>query len=326
MKLILLSTEQKDIETFEAASDMIQHPFVAVGSPESLCAELDDNPSSIVVVDASTDKKYFHFEKILSEKIGLLNNTVSSNNVIFLSDNELYHSPYIASSELLGTFMPKKFTSSDLPHIVRALRAIEKTRQPSQDFKIERFFNSGTKIQNLKLTKSSQKTAVIESLKVNLYEAGFKMRVASVIASAFDELVINAFFDAPVDELGRYIYLKTPRNTLIEMDEQHPVDIEIAFDGDTIGISVLDHFGSLNKRKMHGDISKSYTEEEYKMKTHVAGAGLGLAQVYRNGGGLIFECEQGAATCVTLFYKKTDSFKQFKDQFHFMSSLLYFES
>lgn len=326
MKLLLLSSEQKDIETFEMASDMIEHPFTAVSSPEDLCTELDDNPNSIIVVDANTYKKYYHFEKILSEKIGLLNNSVGSNNVIFLSDNELYHSPYIASSELLGTFMPRKYSHADLTHIVRALRAIEKTRQPSQDFKIGRFFNRDTKVQNLKLTKSSQKTAVIESLKVNLYEAGFKMRVASVIASAFDEIVINAFFDAPVDEMGRYIYLKTPRSTLIEMDEQHPVEIEIAFDGDTIGISVLDHFGSLNKRKMHGDISKSYTEDEYKMKTHVAGAGLGLAQVYRNGGGLIFECEQGAATCVTLFYKKTDSFKQFKDQFHFMSSLIYYSS
>ncbi len=324
MKLIILSTEKSDIETFETASDSIQLPFTAVESPEALCDELNDNPNSVIVVDASTEKKYTYFEKVLSEKIGLLNSAVSSNNVIFLSNNELYQSPYIASSELLGTFMPRKYTNADLPHITRALRAVEKNRQPSLDFKINRFFNSNAKIQNLKLTKSSQKTAVIESLKINLYEAGFKMRVAAVIASAFDELVINAFFDAPVDEMGRYIYLKTPRNTLIEMDEQHPVDIEIAFDGDTIGISVLDRYGSLNKRKMHGDISKSYTEAEYEMKHHVAGAGLGLAQVYRNGGGLIFECEQGAATCVTLFYKKTDSFKQFKDQFHFMSSLIYF--
>jgi hypothetical protein len=102
------------------------------------------------------------------------------------------------------------------------------------------------------------------------------------------------------------------------------VDFSIGFDGINLAINVTDHYGSLEKRKLINHIGKSYQNEEYKIKTSVSGAGIGLSNVYRNCCGLIFECDSSVFTSVTILYKKTTSFKDFKDQFRFLSTHHYY--
>jgi hypothetical protein len=89
-------------------------------------------------------------------------------------------------------------------------------------------------------------------------------------------------------------------------------------------LTAIDLFGSLDKNKLLSHISKIYTDEEYKVKTSVAGAGIGLATVFRSGGSFFFVSEARVRTEVTVFFKRTDSFREFKDQFKFLSTQFYF--
>ena len=69
---------------------------------------------------------------------------------------------------------------------------------------------------------------------------------------------------------------------------------------------------------------KVYTDEEYKVRSSVAGAGIGLATVFRSGGSFFFVSEAGVKTEVTVFFRRTDNFRKFKDQFRFISTQFYF--
>jgi hypothetical protein len=80
----------------------------------------------------------------------------------------------------------------------------------------------------------------------------------------------------------------------------------------------------LDKAKLLAHVTKVYTEEEYKIKTSQAGAGIGLATVYKTGGSFFFSSESRERTEVTVFFRKTDSYREFRDQFRFFSTQFYF--
>jgi anti-sigma regulatory factor (Ser/Thr protein kinase) len=72
----------------------------------------------------------------------------------------------------------------------------------------------GSKIQLVKITNSNQKNDAVDAIRGLLVSAKFQNRMATVIASAVDELLMNACFDAPIDEMGKHIYSLTPRSTI----------------------------------------------------------------------------------------------------------------
>jgi hypothetical protein len=80
----------------------------------------------------------------------------------------------------------------------------------------------------------------------------------------------------------------------------------------------------LLEAKLLSHISKIYTEEEYKVRSSNAGAGIGLATVFRSGGSFLFVSENQVRTEVTVFFRRMDSFREFKDQFRFISTQFYF--
>ena len=182
----------------------------------------------------------------------------------------------------------------------------------------------GAKIQVVKLQATNQKQDAVEAVKNYLLAVKFQSRMAAVIANSVDELLMNAMFDAPVDEVGRTLYDSTARSTVIKLDGKNAVEMHVGYDGEYVAISAVDLFGSLDKVKLLKHISKIYTDEEYRVKTQVAGAGIGLATVFRSGGSFFFVSESRVKTEVTVFFRRTENFREFRDQFRFLSTQFYF--
>ena len=176
----------------------------------------------------------------------------------------------------------------------------------------------------VKLALSSQKQEAVEAIRTYLEAAKFNSRMATSIANAVDEILMNSIFDAPIDELGKPMYAQTPRSTVFELKGRQEVEMKVGFDGSYVAVTAVDHFGSLDKVKLMKHIAKIYTDEEYKVKTSVAGAGLGLATVFQSGGSFFFVSESRTRTEVTVFFKRTESYRDFKDQFRFISTQFYF--
>lgn len=323
MKIILLSKDPEDKKFFESAAKVAGFQYQGVAQLSDAVTCLKENPKSVAVVDVSNPAAFKDFEKAVSEQIGVFSELLNPNNLYFISSSSFHEVPILAQSDIFGHFIQRNFTEQN----VAILAALLRSSSSDRPLNLEQFLDKNVKSQVLKVTKSNQKKPLIESLKSYLLKIGFKSRMAVLIATAADELVMNAFFDAPVDQLGKHTYAQTPRDSEINLDDKHPIELKIAFDNSLLAISVTDSYGSVDKKKLlNQHLGRSYESREYETKTVVAGAGLGLAHIYRNSGGMIIACESGIRTEVSLFFKKTDSFREFKDQFRFLSTFMYFNS
>lgn len=321
MRVLLLSSNPDDKPFFEAACQLAEMTVQEVDAPEKVCDEITKDSSSIIVVDATTPEQYQAFEKAVAEKIGLFSALLNANRLFFVASKPFHDCQYLRQSEIFGHFIQRTFTEVDKALMGRLFKMTGEEKA----FGIENYFSAEARSQTIKITKTLQKKVIVESLKNHLVKIGFKPRAATIIANAADELIMNAIFDAPVDELGRHIHNQTPRNAVFDLEEKNVVELKIIFDGKTLGLSVIDFHGSLDRRKLISQhLGRSYASTQYEAKAVLASAGLGLSQVYRNCGGIMFSCEAGGRTEVNLFYKKTTSFREFKDQFRFLSTFIYF--
>ncbi len=293
-----------------------------VAEPTEGASILANEDAPIVFADVSSERLYQQFEDAIQEKVGLFSDKTNSNRIHLLSSEDLVAVPYLIKSPLFGHYIMRNYPNPQTAgqHYGRIVKATLADRP----FGLSRLLKPGCKTQVIKLNLSSQKHSAVEAVKAYLLTAKFQSRMATVIANAVDELLMNAMFDAPVDDLGKATLNSTPRSNILHLEGKSAVEMHVGFDGEYVGISAIDFYGSLDKVKLLSHISKIYAKEEYKIRTAVAGAGIGLATVFRSGGSFFFVSENRTQTEVVVFFKKTDNFREFKDQFRFISTQFYF--
>lgn len=276
---------------------------------------------AVIFADTSTEGLYQELENAIQQSVGLFSDKIQANAIHFLSSENIENVRYLIQSPLFGHFVVRNFSDpkTEGEHYGRLVKATLNERA----FGLNTLMKPGTKIQKIVLQKSGQKQEAVEAVRNFLVAAKYQSRMATVIANAVDELLMNAIFDAPIDDLGKQLYASAPRTTHIDLIGKHAVEMQVSFDGTYVGITAIDQFGSLDKSKLLTHISKIYTQEEYKVRSSVAGAGIGLATVFRSGGSFFFVSEGGTRTEVTVFFKRTDNFREFKDQFRFLSTQFY---
>ncbi len=277
---------------------------------------------AIILVDGSVQKTYEIFENSLQESVGLFSDKLNSNFIHFLSSEDLANVEYLRHSPLFGHFVLKNYRSSPA-EAGRHYGRVVKTTLAERAFGLDKVLGPSVKIQKVKLSSSTQKADAVEAIRAYAAAAKLQDRIAGMVAAAVDELLLNAIYDAPVDALGKSLYSNVPRSTVLELSGNSEVEISLGFDGNYIAVAVTDHHGSLNKAKLLAHLSKAYVKEEYKVKVSVAGAGIGLSNVFRSGASFFFVSEAGAKTEVTVFFKRSESFRGFRDQFRFISTQFY---
>lgn len=283
---------------------------------------IEAEDSCVVMLDASTAGQYSAFEKEVQNRIGLFSSKLNANLIHYLASKDIYEVPYLIQSPLFGSFIHRNFQQD--ANVGRHYGRLIKATIAGQVFGTQTLVKQGTKIQNIKLKASSQKQDAVEAVRGYLLALKFQVRMATVVANAVDELLMNAIFDAPVDQMGKHVLDSTSRATTLALEGQKAVELNVAFDGEYVALTAVDLFGSLSKAKLLAAISKIYTEQEYRVRTSVAGAGIGLASVFHSGGSFFFASEQGARTEVTVFFRRCDSYREFKTQFRFLSTQFYF--
>ena len=320
--LLLLSKHESDVQFVSQVATVTKQSLRHVTDPVTAAALIRDGEVGMVFMDGSTEAQYLAFEKAIQDSIGLYSDHHNANSIHALFSCEIQDVPYLTGSPLLGHFVMRseKDPQGTGAHYARMVQASMAERA----FGLERFLAPGTKIQVVKLENSTKKRSAVEAVKSYLVAAHFQSRMATVIANAVDELLMNAIFDAPTDGLGRPTLGATLRSTSMALEGRHAVELHVGFDGNIVGLTAVDLFGSLDKRKLLSHISMKYTKEEYKIKSSTASAGLGLATVFHTGGSFFFASESRVRTEVTVFFAKTENFRAFKDQFRFISTQFYF--
>lgn len=320
--LILISSHPDDLSFLQEIASISGLQFKHEPNVREAINFINQNDKTIIFADVSTQDKYKELEEAVQSTLGLFSEKVNSNRMHFISAEDLSKSSYLISSPLFGHYIARKY--GDPIEAGKHYGRIVKMEKDDKAFGVEKFFGTSVKTQKIKFKETIQKQQAVEAVKNYLLAAKFKSRMASVIANAVDELLMNAMFDAPVDDLGKPIFNQTSRAEKIKLEGKHSVEMQIAFDGAYVAVSVSDFFGSLDKNKLLSHISKRYTDEEYKVRTAVAGAGIGLATVFRSGGSLLFSSESRVQTEVVVFFRIYSSFIAFKDQFQFIGTQFYF--
>jgi hypothetical protein len=319
--LILISTQKNDQLFSEAVAQELKLNLKVTPLMNQAISFIEKSEADLIFVDTNTDDDYLKFETAIQNQLGLFSDRINPNNIHYFSSQDLENNRMIAQSPLFGNYIFRNYENPKLAGIHYAKFA--KTSLMDKSFGIKNFFNESTQIQTIQLKKSSQKQSAVEAIRNYLLKAQFQSRMASTIANAVDELIMNAIFTAPVDELGRRSLNTTPRDTVFELKDKSNVEAQIAFDGKYFAFTAVDHYGSLDREELLNHLSKVYTDNEYKIRTSVAGAGIGLSTVYRSGGSLFFSCEASTRTEVTVIFEKLDNYRNFRDQFRFINTRFY---
>lgn len=135
-------------------------------------------------------------------------------------------------------------------------------------------------------------------------ESKVRRQVRTNIAQVCEELLMNALYNAPVDEYGRPMFANVNPKDRLDLDSPRPVSIRYLVTDEYFGISVRDRFGTLTKETVLRYIHKClHSRQQIDGKT--LGAGLGLYLIASRAREYIINIAPGIATeAIALFAKR----------------------
>ncbi|MBF0238998.1 MAG: hypothetical protein HQM12_14950 [SAR324 cluster bacterium] len=119
------------------------------------------------------------------------------------------------------------------------------------------------------------------------------------IRSALEELISNAFYDAPVDQEGQHLYFLQDRVHPVRLSPEMPVSIQYGLNENVLWVSVKDCYGSLNPVKLFEILKCYYTNRGVSLRQGDGGAGFGLLIIYQSVSGLTIRVNPGKYTELT---------------------------
>jgi hypothetical protein len=157
-------------------------------------------------------------------------------------------------------------------------------------FGAEKYLLWGTDLHTTMITKSTQRTHLVDKLAEAVRARGQSARVASMTMLVADELISNAVHNAPVDANGVHYRRDIARDVELDLDERHQVRLRWGCDARYVAIEVTDQFGSLDRDTILRSLAK------HDVRETGGGAGMGMALSYRSCDHLVFNLAPGKRT------------------------------
>jgi hypothetical protein len=170
-------------------------------------------------------------------------------------------------------------------------------------FGIEKYLPEGTPVHYERLRDFEGRGKAIQTVLDFAEQSKMRRQVRSAIGQVCEELLMNALYDAPVDENGRAIFAEVDPHDRTKMRTPRPVSIRYAATDDMFAIAVRDRFGRLAKNTILAYIEKCITSpNQIDRKTY--GAGLGLYLVANAAATYVVNVAYGIATEVVCTFDR----------------------
>lgn len=140
--------------------------------------------------------------------------------------------------------------------------------------------------------RDAAEARIIKLCRENLSCSG---RIADGIGEVVHEMITNAMYDAPVDELGRTRYAHD-RTAHIELPTEDRVTFRYGTDGLRLVVEASDRFGRLRRADFARSLRRAATGQVNRGE---GGAGIGLSMVCRTAATVQVDVEPGVRTRVT---------------------------
>ena len=281
-----------------------------------LAAELQDNPQAIVIWDVdhpgALEKDHpFRLEAVRS----VLGRNISSDRVFAVGHQMPNTIPELFRQGGFSHYLLRRFDGPAI-EIVSRLAMASISPYP---FGLDLYLPKDATIQKILLDDSGKKDAAAQAVGNVLAKKGVPSRIAARVASAVDEMIMNAVFDAPVNERGDRYRKQQDRGAKFKLADRERVELHFGITSSYAAISVQDQFGSLKQDAVMSFLKKNYQNESYTGREDSAGAGLGIYGILEGGLSLLFLSQSRLCTEVTLFFPLLKSAKEFKEGFRFFS-------
>jgi hypothetical protein len=154
-------------------------------------------------------------------------------------------------------------------------------------FGVEHYLPASVEVKYLRLKDYRGRSSAIDRIVDYAREAKFRRAQRQHIAQVCEELLMNALYNAPVDENGHFVFAEVDPKERLDMPTPRPVSIRYAASDRWFAVAVRDRFGTLKKKRIVQYLNKCLQGEQ-QIDSKTSGAGLGLylvasrASVYVN--------------------------------------------
>ncbi|MEM9492452.1 MAG: hypothetical protein AAGC55_25115, partial [Myxococcota bacterium] len=140
---------------------------------------------------------------------------------------------------------------------------------------------------------------------------GLPKRVGESVGELAHELLMNAMFDAPVDDDGQPKYARDRKAHLVLEPAEQPL-LRVASDGSRLAIQVIDSFGGLRRNHVFDGLARGL--ESGEMDTSHGGAGLGMVVCHNSTVAMFYDVITNEQTEVTGIFDMDLNLREFRTQ------------
>jgi hypothetical protein len=170
-------------------------------------------------------------------------------------------------------------------------------------FGIEKYLPEGTPVHYLRLRDFAGRSKAIDTILDFAAEHRLRRQVRQAVAQVCEELLMNALYDAPVDECGTPIFAEIHPHERTRSPSPKPVSIRYAATEERFAIAVRDRFGRLAKDTILSYINKCL-ESRDQIDRKVHGAGLGIYLIANTAASYVVNVAPGIATEVVCTFDR----------------------
>jgi hypothetical protein len=199
-----------------------------------------------------------------------------------------------SSDRIAGVMVAEHFDVHDLASMATRILA-------GDIFGLEKLVPWGTKVYSTLVGDYQEKSVCIAQMSEFAELMGVRRKYREAIEQCVDEMLMNALYDAPVDDQGKQIFAEIPTKTRISLRMEQKVVVQYGCDGKSFSVSVRDSFGTIERSTVLKYLYKClHSEQQIDRKT--GGAGLGLYLMANSSTRFFFNVLPGVATeCVCVF-------------------------
>ena len=162
-------------------------------------------------------------------------------------------------------------------------------------FGLEKMIMWGTQIHSFLVGDYQEKSLCISQISEFAELMGVRRKYRESIEQCVDEMLMNALYDAPVDDQGKPIFSEIPTKTRISLRVEQKVVVQYACDGTQFAVAVRDAFGTLERSTVLRYLHKCLHNEQ-QIDRKAGGAGLGLYLMTNSSTAVYFNVLPGVAT------------------------------
>jgi PEGA domain-containing protein len=162
-------------------------------------------------------------------------------------------------------------------------------------FGVDKAMPWGVRVYSALVSDYNEKSHVIAAISDFASAMGLRRKYREQIDQCIDEMLMNALYDAPVDDKGTPLFAEVPVKERVLMRVDEKAMVQYACDGERFAVSVRDGFGSLRKETILQYLDKCLHAPE-QIDRKAGGAGLGLYLIANSATEVSFHIFAGSAT------------------------------